>query len=57
MNRRDDLCWLPRWLGWWGFSDNIDIKPVPRRPYRASYRAQVRDARRRRNVAKRGGAR
>lgn len=30
---------------------------IPRWPYRASYRSQIRDGRRRRNVAKRGGAR
>lgn len=31
--------------------------PIPNWPHRQSYRSQVRDARRRRNVQKRGGAR
>jgi hypothetical protein len=34
--------------------DNISRKPVPRWPHRASYRTQVRNARRRRNIEKRG---
>lgn len=37
--------------------DSIAAKPVQRWPHRASYRTQVRDARRRRNVRKRGGGR
>jgi hypothetical protein len=37
------------------WSDDILHKPVPRRPARASYRTQVREARRRRNIQKRGG--
>jgi hypothetical protein len=36
--------------------DSIDAKPIPRWPHRASYRAQVRNARRRRNIQKREGA-
>ena len=50
------IPWMP---SLWDVLKSFDIqnKPVPRWPYRASYRAQVRDARRRRNVAKRGGAR
>jgi hypothetical protein len=36
--------------------DNINGKPVMRWPDRASYRTQVRNARRRRNIQKRGGA-
>lgn len=37
--------------------DDINRKPVPRWPHRASHLTQVRDAHRRRNVRKRGGAR
>jgi hypothetical protein len=37
--------------------DDIFRKPVPKWPHRRSWRAQVKAARRRRNIAKRGGAR
>lgn len=42
------------WMSWGGrfhwfdHVDSIASKPVPRWPYRASYRSQVRDARKRR---------
>jgi hypothetical protein len=50
------------YAGFWGFNwdapaDDIFHKPWRRWPYRASYRGQIRDARRRRNIAKRRGAR
>lgn len=52
---------LDNWYQWNNHNLGIDIgnistKPVPRWPERASYRTQIRDARRRRNVQKRGGA-
>ena len=47
--------WSPSWFVPFD-ADDIRNKPVPKWPHRASYRKQVRDARRRRNVAKRRGA-